>query len=285
MKSWMIAGWVMAGAVAAFVPAVAEACICGFGVRGTSPADGSTDVPTNTEIRVRVLGPAPTGFVLERDGQSIPMTKAVVGELSVTVVRLRPIDPLEPTTSYELKAPDGHRVVTFTTGAGPDHVPPNPPEVRGAEQVDERGRTVACDPTYGYRIDLGPGLDDNTPQDDVWFLVYAGPTPEQIDLEHPRAVFLRSWAHVGVQSCHNELLFSEEGFLAIVLRAVDRAGNASAPTEPMMLTAPPEAASCGCGTSGGDALIGWSLAAAMLSARRASNLVRTAHRPSAGTSP
>ena len=87
---------------------------------------------------------------------------------------------------------------------------------------------------------------------------HSGERPS-IDLERPRAMFTQGGGIVGTDVCHDTIRFDDRGTLAVVLRAVDRAGNESLPASPELLTAEPDVLeSCGCAAgAGGPGALAW----------------------------
>lgn len=153
--------WIGAVAIAAvFAPGVRPADGCSFGLFPpkrtlTFPADGASDVATNLQV-VLVYAGTPAAFAFDaadvpgidpsrvvlrpKGGGAVPTTATVsmLPRLSWTakwVVAVRPDEPLQPMTSYEIVdanmpcgglpcPPDPQVVATFMTGAGPDTEPP-----------------------------------------------------------------------------------------------------------------------------------------------------------------
>jgi hypothetical protein len=159
MGAHRIATFVVALLLALAAPRPAGACSPPgpFNFGGIAPADGATDVPTNTQLRlffyVSEMSPAETEIQLRPEaGDPVAVTVTRQGsDVGARVVVVQPDAPLRPQTGYEVrtrfKANCTYDCITteyaalakFTTGSGPLTTPPAFAGVTGATV-----RTAVC---------------------------------------------------------------------------------------------------------------------------------------------
>ena len=101
------------------------------------PAEGATNVPTNTAIWV------PTSFL-----ESVVLTDTAAGTTEALVcinlgdtLMCRPAAPLLPNRAYHMEG----WLLQFTTGNGPDNEIPQPPAETGRRYYSSNGRGIALD--------------------------------------------------------------------------------------------------------------------------------------------
>jgi len=108
-------------------PRVADACSCSVGSVSLSPADGSTNVPTNARIIVAYDTDTAEVELREAGTQTlIPLTFDVHRRMRLRGTwQIANAVPLQPATVYQLSAQGsfGSRRSTFTTGNTPDVTP------------------------------------------------------------------------------------------------------------------------------------------------------------------
>lgn len=240
----------VAGVVCASAP-VALACQCGahaFHV-ATNPADGRSDVPTNTRIRL-LLHVAPTEEppALACDGADVPVEVVSDGRNGYQqLIEVAPVEELAPGSACVVTwGPD--TLSRFTVGAGPDETAPT---WDGQNTQDEENHTDGFDcGTWSKAVGVHPvgQEDDVTPASDLLFEL------QPVGEGFPAWGFVDLFAILigdGCTSMDPERGSSLPGRFDV--RVLDEAGNAS-PTERMTLDG------CGC-DAGADAP--WSAAVAL----------------------
>jgi hypothetical protein len=221
--------------------------------RSVQPADGSTAVPLNAEIRIEYAGP--TGEVSSLDLEDILLRPAGGAPIALEVVLRqgagravvvgRPAAALAPATVYEILdrwtegpcdddvaciAEDHALVGTFTTGDAADAAPPvfaGLSEVTGGDEPEICDDSACCGPntslSFGFVWD--PATDE-TPAGELRYDLY-GPGDALVQPLLPQSsVYAR-----GYRVCSGDLIPNDEdGYFAVepgfyTVRAVDLAGN------------------------------------------------------------
>jgi len=239
-------------------------------LRDVLPADGTTGVPTNAQVRLDYYGFETTGLqaveVRPVGGAALTTTIALLGNAGyplrqLVVVRLQA--PLAPQTQYEVRA--GSTVVsTFRTGDGADTMPPTFAGIASVTtSVTDCADSACCGPNrIAYvHMDWG-GVSDDFGTATVRYNVYAGSAlvvPMTLD------------GAVGYQVCSGELTGTgpsgnfQGGSGGYRVRAVDLAGNEDTNnvTQDVMVSCTPQsdggngdgassqAGGCACTTAGG----------------------------------
>ena len=245
--------WFAALAVAVLalgVPSVAAACDCGAPATWdyTVPADGATGVPTNTRVFVPPSmlpwerGATPSFYWKDAAGTPVPFDVASLCDFVVLVPRAE----LAPETSYTAGVV-GEEYLLFTTGAGPDTVPPPVPQItdvgRGEVSTGTSCGNMAYVPVVVRSeaaelilLDLGAaaGFDPATMTGAVDAIEPGG-----------EAVYF----YIGEPACAAPT--AEPGETTRVrFAALDGAGNLSAWTDPRRIEVPDYG--CGCRSAGAD---------------------------------
>lgn len=234
------------------------------------PADGTTGVPTNAQVRLDYYGFETTGLqdveVRPVGGAALATTIALLDNAGyplrhLVVVRLQA--PLAPQTQYEVRA--GSTIVsTFRTGDGADTMPPTFAGISSVTtSVSDCADSACCGPNrIAYvHMDWG-GASDDFSTATVRYNVYAG-SALVVPMTLGRAV--------GYQVCSGELSGAgplgnfEGGSGRYRVRAVDLAGNEDTNnvTQEVMVSCAPQpdggsgdggssqAGGCACSTAGG----------------------------------
>jgi hypothetical protein len=194
------------------------------------PADGTTGVPTNAQVRLDYDGFETTGLqdveVRPVGGAALTTTIALLGNAGyplrhLVVVRLQA--PLAPQTQYEVRA--GSTVVsTFRTGDGADTMPPTFAGIASVTtSVTDCASSACCGPNRIAYVHMGwGGVSDDFSTATVRYNVYAGSA---------LVVPMTSGRAVGYQVCSGELTGAgpsgdfQVGSGGYRVRAVDLAGN------------------------------------------------------------
>lgn len=239
------------------------------------PSDGSTGVPTNTELRVLYFGsldPGEEGCLAALDAFRLVAEGGTVLDLTATRhdegtseawFVARPDASLSPDTAYELQvnlaerfhyvcpAPAWTTVSRFTTGSGADA---DPPEFGGATAVtvgDYVDSENTCGNYLGFPLDVElASARDDAP--DLRYVVYADGERVARSLRDLDSLFV----DCGVTMVTTSRLL--EPGAAIEVRAVDLAGNESSAGTALTVDAtcdaePPDALPGDSGASDGPA--------------------------------
>lgn len=232
-------------AVLAYVaPNVAVACGA-IGDILVVPGSGSMGIPLNAEPLIApssLAVSAVTLCALDAQGAMSPVP-STVERLDARIARLVPSALLLPQTPYILSAAtdcSGLQVGRFTTGTETDTTPPDFPGVTAVVEdyfaADPDAMCSAADHAF-YRLDLPQPMDPEGGTNNLVLVVYEGPTPESVDLDTPSMV-LESWNRELTGKLSPDLRDN----LAVVVTALDWAGNESAQQEPVMA----QQRACGC---------------------------------------
>lgn len=141
-------------------PRLAAACSCEASTL-LSPRAGATDVPLNAVI---VFESPPAQAIVVHDlthNAEVATTVEPFGDLAQTSL-IRPVEPLSPNTTYEVRPPplSGDPMSRFTTGTSTDDASPNDDGLTsfGAETVDIQSlpcRSSCLDGNTFHRLRLG----------------------------------------------------------------------------------------------------------------------------------
>lgn len=157
-------------------------------------------------------------------------------------------------------------ITRFRTGAITDETPPNAPGARDVTFTEQRGflgmGVAGCGESVGFQLTVDAAQDDNAPEADLLYNVYAGPSADRIDFSRVRVALRSGRQWLGRHTCNPTFDFSD-GTRVIALKAVDRAGNESEASAPIAMS------TCGCsGTSGGALTALLALASCVVRRRR-----------------
>jgi hypothetical protein len=260
---WMWTGnwaaWALLGAVLwGLGPRTAEACSRRLPSLMISPGDSTEGVPLNVEPVISTS--AMFGFTSVTlcmdvgDGLRTPV-ETRLERIGSRHARLVPHALLRPETDYELSdASDcyGVAVGRFTTGTTEDTTPPEFPGVTAVIEDAYSAPLIGDDcatASYAYyRLDM-PDARDAESGEQVLLLVYEGPSIDTVDLTRPV---------LGLETGERELKGSlspdNRDNLAVVVTALDWAGNESAQQAPVLA----QNRACGCrgGGAGGLGALG-----------------------------
>ena len=202
--------------------------------------------PVAVNAQIPVLDPfsTDTSFTLITEGGLAVTAAAVVVPGGFIVV---PTEPLAPNTTFWLTHCDNSG--SFRTGSERDDLSPTTPTIAGSSHhvspLFPAGS--ACDlGGEGFLISL------SSPIDGAFWEVFSGPTAATIDLSTPSMAIQvdasNSFFFGDASLCSSRFPVSKMPSLAIQVRTVDLAGNASELSEPMQLKS-------GCSITGGSALV------------------------------
>ncbi len=211
---------VIVGVVAASIHVDATACSETIDSLQTTllMAPGEVDVPTNAFLSASGRGVFDVAFVRRIDDERVDAEDADpedVQQLDITS-GLSGDPELRPNTRYGITGPSLVEEVVFVTGDGDDVTPPAPPEVTLDAYQTAPGLGIAVDSCGGGALSLGRTTVelrvDGASDDAVGFFVIDDVTGRHFGTDF---VYLSS---------------DEFGGRDVVVVAVDRAGNESAPT-------------------------------------------------------
>lgn len=205
----------------------AWACSCGWPETTVFPADGTAGVAT--DVMPLLTG----GWLAEpvlRDaatGEEVPtatVEQAPPGPMAIT--RLVPSAPLAPNHSYVIE--DGEALGTFTTGDGPDGLPPSAVELPSAE-------TYADDEPCGPHVTVLPQVSAATDDGDVFYVVEVATREDFGDASAvswtvPEELWL-GWSFCGI----NVPWLAEGDRVFLRGRAEDLSGNQGPWSEPFQV--------------------------------------------------
>lgn len=252
-------------------PLTAEAC----GVLGVYfshvliiPESGSAVVPLNVEpiIAPSRMGVSAVTLCAVDDKGKATQVPSTIRQLPAGMFRLAPANLLKPETLHVLSTAtdcSGDPVGQFTTGTKEDTTPP---EFDGVSAVIEDSFKATPETRCGvvdhafYRLELRAPVDAEGGTKNLVLLVYDGPSAQTVDFEFP-SMILES-EH---RALTGKLSPDVRDNLAVVVTALDWAGNESAQQEPVMA----QNRACGChgGGIGGLALLGLLLVPSLLRPR------------------
>ncbi len=203
-----------------------------------APANGETRVPLNAYVSVDLSG-SDGGVFLERlegDGgvtvlpvQYQPVTYA---HLKRRHVRMVPANALEPKRSYRVvRYVNGQprMLATFETGTGVDRTPPSLDGGVAMKLVPFDSASISsCGTCWPY--DNGRMMLELPPSDEpVLYALFEGIGEVTQHLSRRTTAFFRCGPVGGVEVPMQEAWFITPGQHQFELRAIDRAGNESAP--------------------------------------------------------
>jgi hypothetical protein len=202
-----VVGVVLCVVVASAAPR-ADACSC-LGTGLALPTDGATEVPTNL---------AWVSTVENGEVSLVNLTTSTAVPLIVDGRFARVVGLLDPNTRYTVGSSGHSEVTMFTTGPGPDLVPPQAPTIigLGATDLDPDQTTTCRKPTYRLHGELSEAEAGGT------VTILAGDRASTLKTED------LDLAQVSDGSCNPHFLALELGTTYdIELVAHDYAGNAS----------------------------------------------------------
>jgi hypothetical protein len=237
---------IASGVALALAPGAASA-ICGQPPPvDVWPHHDSGAAPTNTRVVIAMARGWRRGATLSLRTAPLPgkprapiaATERAWTTTDVERATLVPDAPLAPRTAYELWTSRGEIVGLFTTGDAPDTTPPTFRGVEGA-RVLERTGPIECGLPRLVANGKALATDDRTEQRDILYAVWA--EPGAIDYTKPP----RGWTtaeddrrgrgftltYGSTEQGDDDLDLPAKRPLRIGIRAIDLAGNASAPSE------------------------------------------------------
>jgi MYXO-CTERM domain-containing protein len=247
--------------VTGLTPTRAEACspVEQPTVEVLLPAPGAQSVPLNARPVVRLLaGGTATLCRVVPDAELVPVDARVV-PLRDGWSALEPTAPLTPATEYTLRTsvdcldpflPWIVESYSFTTGEGTDTTAPETPALTAV--VPDHYSNTTFSPFCGgyqstsyafFRLDMAEPADPEGGTSNLFLQIYEGPTADTVDLTTP-ARLLPAFG----RELTGKLSPDNRRDLAIVVTAVDWAGNVSAFSTPVV------AQQHGCGCSSGEAV-------------------------------
>lgn len=232
------------GALGTLLPLPAEACSCAE-VYAVSPAPDAGAVPTNTWVRVTGTGVPELTFTQADGGVVDVEIREPLGDARTRY--LVPREPLAKGAEYVV-ADEFQELSRFVVTADADT---SGPEFIGLEGAVFRESSTfepqsSCGPSRTYSLTYASPEEDATPPGELFFNVYAGTSPDNVDLSRPALVLPPGIKSLGQSACGPFFDLEANPEPWVVITAVDRAGNESAPGDPRQLT-------MGCGCSAGSA--------------------------------
>jgi uncharacterized protein (TIGR03382 family) len=206
----------------------AQACSCRSSV-DVQPGDGATNVPRNAVVRLTASMESmdfSTATLRSADG-GVVETRLVAR--TPTTVELRPRALLEPNAVYAVSGGmPGFAGSAFTTGSDEDHEAPSAPVLSGGEDryVPASGN---CGDSESLELHFTTGHDGRTPDAELAYEVATGPSETSVGAE-PSTLLVAQNTVLQEGLCTLSLRLKGVGSLAAQLRAVDWAGNVSAPS-------------------------------------------------------
>lgn len=236
----------------ALLPGKAQACGADPPLTGI-PIDGATGVPLNVEPILATITLVGSLSLCEvsSEGDAGILVPSELRRLDANFSRLVPRALLRSQTLYEYRLGTdctGAAIGAFTTGDSEDLTPPDFAGVTAIVEDRYHAPLVnLCGPgSYNFhRIEMTAPVDAEAGTRNLLLLVYEGPTPDAVELESPSMV-LPVWE----RELTGKLSPDERDDLAVVVTAVDWAGNESAPQVPVMVQR-----TCGCQGSGAPGLL------------------------------
>lgn len=241
------------------------------------PGWRASDVPLNVEPVVAQVSDGttfdlvlPSLCEVDTSAQAVPVATSQRA-LGSGFSRLVPEALLQPKTVYVLRAAadcSGSDFGSFTTGVTEDTTPPEFPGVTAVVEDRDDGQwgvpvlVSGCgSPGYDYyRLDM-PEPTDSAGGQNLMLLVYAGASAELVDLKTPAGA-LEVWD----RRLKGPLGPEQRKDLAVVVTALDWAGNESAPQAPVVALG----GACGCQGGGfGMAALGLLLLPALFRRQKA----------------
>lgn len=272
MKLKMPGPWKSFGLLAAgllsLAPRPSEACSLRLPGLMLAPIDGASGVPINAEplLSTNSMYGMPAALCTapeSGEGAGVPVA-ARIEALGSTYVRIIPEALLHPETAYSISsaADCSGRVGGFTTGTTEDTTPPDFPGVTSvvadAYSPPLFARDGCATAAYSfYRLEMPEPVDAEAGTQ-VLRLVYEGPSMDTVDLSRP-ALALDPWE----ERLSGNLSPDKRNKLAVVVTALDWAGNESAPQVPVMAQN-----TCGCQGSGAGGLAALGMLLLPILARR-----------------
>ena len=233
-----------------FAPRPAEACSRRLPPLMIAPVDSAEGVPINVEpviSTVAMFGVTTVTLCMDvGDGLRTPV-EARFERIGSRHARLVPQALLRPEANYELSTASDCGGVAggrFTTGTTEDTTPPDFPGVTAVVEDAYSAPLFGDDcgtASYAYyRLDMPDALDAESGEQ-VLLLVYEGPSIETVDLTTPV---------LGLETRERQLKGAlspdKRDNLAVVVTAIDWAGNESAQHVPVLA----QNRACGCGGGG-----------------------------------
>ncbi len=215
----------------------AEACSC----RNPPSLVTEAGVPLNARLPVMTGSTAasPAFALFDADGGVVPSSTVVLNGGSILI----PTEPLAANAQFWLTGALETR--GFLTGDRLDETPPGKPSLDAfTHSVSPLIGRSTCDlGGEGFLVSAG----DFQPVDSLYFEVFMGPSPERIDTSSPAVVVpAAAQFFFGSSSlCSPVVDTTGASELAIQIRAVDGAGNASELSNALQLK------SGGCSATGG----------------------------------
>lgn len=235
-----------AASLVLLLPRPASACDCAQ-IFAVSPAPDAGEVPTNTWVRV--TGSAIPDLVFSQVDGGI-VDAEVREPLGNSATRyLVPRAPLTKGVEYIL-SDEFNELTRFVVTSDPDTEPTGFGGVREFvyRESSPFEAQSSCGPSRAYNLELFEPAADATPRGDFFFHVYAGAGPDEVDLSRPVVVLPPGIRSFGQTACGPFFDLDANPEPWVVVTAVDRAGNESAPSEPTQLTM-----GCGCSAGSGGA--------------------------------
>lgn len=210
------------------------------------PSWEATGVPLNVEpiLALAAVGsPGASLCEVAGDWDVGTLVPSDLQRLDATFTRLVPRALLRPETRYQVRSTSdctGGELGRFITGATEDITAPDFAGVTAV--VEDRYEAPwgnRCGPgSYNfYRLEMEAPIDADGGDANLMLLVYEGPSPDTVDLETP-SMILESWK----RQLTGKLSPDSRDDLAVVVTALDWAGNESAPQLPVMA----QNKACGC---------------------------------------
>lgn len=239
-------------------PGVANAKCASWNLRAV-PKKGARAVPTNVKIFFGIYGyfrksavSALKGSYLKSGRHKVRLKIAVLPSsklsMRMTYVLMTPARRLKPSRTYRLvlAAPPGPNnyqakemaAYNFTTGKGKDTKAPAAPQRVGT--TGYRYRRLGCGPSENITITLPSLKDDRTPSKELRLRLdvvekSAGQTRHLVIFDGPP--WSPGHALLGHGMCSGNFHLKHGATYAIRVRAIDYAGNTSAPSKALTVTA------------------------------------------------